>query len=286
MPVYNQAKYISQAIQSVLDQTIDSWELLIVDNHSTDETVELVQLFDDPRIKLSFINNNGVIAKSRNQAILSSTGSYIAFLDSDDLWFPTKLQEVSRVLTGESELVYHWVEVISKDGLQTDRIKSRRIFSPTFENLITNGNPMVNSSVVVSRKSLIGAGMLDESVELTGVEDYNMWLKLALSKTRFVRIPRFLGSYRLHPQSTSFKFVEVTVPVRAFKGLENEINIGLKDCIHSRFWEIQGRTRIKSGDFKGAREAFSQSVLNISGFRLVKLLLFKIVTRFFCLILK
>jgi teichuronic acid biosynthesis glycosyltransferase TuaG len=118
MPVYNQAKYISQAIQSVLDQTIDSWELIIVDNHSTDGTVEVVQFFDDPRIKLSFIDNNGVIAKSRNQAIRSSTGNYIAFLDSDDFWFPTKLQEVSRVLKGKSELVYHWVEIVSEDGLE------------------------------------------------------------------------------------------------------------------------------------------------------------------------
>jgi teichuronic acid biosynthesis glycosyltransferase TuaG len=280
MPVYNQAKYISQAIQSVLDQTMDSWELIIVDNHSTDGTVEAVQLFDDPRIKLSFIDNNGVIAKSRNQAIRSSTGNYIAFLDSDDFWFPTKLQEVSRVLKGKSELVYHWVEIVSEDGLEKDRIESRRIVSPTFENLILNGNPIVNSSVVVSRKSLIEAGMLDESVELIGVEDYNMWLKLALNKTTFVRIPIFLGSYRLHSQSTSSKFVEVAVPMRAFKGLEDEISLGLKDRINSRFWEIQGRSRIKSGDYGDALEAFSRSVQNMTGLRLFKLLLLKISTHF------
>jgi glycosyltransferase involved in cell wall biosynthesis len=286
MPVYNQAKYISQAIRSVLDQTFDLWELLIVDNHSTDGTVELIRSFIDPRIKIFSIENYGVIAKSRNLAIRSSTGAYIAFLDSDDTWVPSKLQEVSNVLRGKPELVYHWVNLISEDGSSSGKIESRNIKRPTFEDLIYNGNPIVNSSVVVSRKSLLDNGMLNESVELIGVEDYNMWLKLALTETTFSRIPKFLGAYRLHSHSISMKSTQIAVPVRAFKGLEDAISIRLSNRIHSRFWEIQGRTKIKSANFEDAVTAFSKALLNITGIRLVKLRLLKFITQFFILVKK
>ena len=285
MPVYNQEKYISQAIQSVLDQTIDSWELLIVDNHSTDATVDLINAYKDPRIKLSFIDNYGVIAKSRNQAIRYSSGEYIAFLDSDDAWNPSKLEEVSHILKRQSGLIYHWVNLISDDGSKIGRTKSRRIVQPMFEDLLTHGNPIVNSSVVVSRKSLLDVGLLNESKELIGVEDYNSWLKLALIGMNFILIPKTLGNYRLHTESISSNFESAVFPARAFSGVDTEIDDILMSKVQSKFWEIEGKTRIRRGHFHAAANAFAISANNCDSTKKTKLHFYSMVARYFSTLL-
>lgn len=94
MPSYNTAKYISASIRSVLNQTYTNWELLIVDDHSTDNTDEVIQPFlTDSRIKYLKNKKNSGAAVSRNRALKEAKGEWIAFLDSDDLWMPQKLQK-------------------------------------------------------------------------------------------------------------------------------------------------------------------------------------------------
>lgn len=281
MPVYNQAKYISQAVQSVIDQTMDSWELLIVDNHSTDETVNLIEAFRDPRIKLSFIDNHGVIAKSRNQAIRSSLGKYIAFLDSDDAWSPSKLEEISLVLDRQPGLIYHWVNLISENGSHIGSTRSRKIVRPIFEDLLIHGNPIVNSSVVVPRKSLIDVGLINESKEVIGVEDYNSWLRLASSGMNFLRIPKILGDYRLHAESISSNFEHAILPVRAFNGIATKIDDVLMEKIQSKFWEHEGKTRIRRGHFQAAAEAFAISARNSHSMMKTKLQIYCMAARYF-----
>ena len=84
IPTYNHANYLSKALQSVLDQTYKNWEAIVIDNHSTDDTNEVINRYVDPRIKYLKIHNCGVIAKSRNVGIQTAKGEWIAFLDSDD----------------------------------------------------------------------------------------------------------------------------------------------------------------------------------------------------------
>ena len=91
LPNYNHGKYLKQAIDSVLNQSYNSWELLIIDNHSTDNSDKIISSYNDPRIKSFKINNDGVIAKSRNYGIKNSKADWIAFLDSDDIWYENKL---------------------------------------------------------------------------------------------------------------------------------------------------------------------------------------------------
>ena len=92
IPTYNRANDLKRALQSVFDQTFTDWEILVVDNHSIDETDSLIKSFNDPKIKLLKIHNEGVIAKSRNLGFKHALGEYIAFLDSDDWWKPKKLE--------------------------------------------------------------------------------------------------------------------------------------------------------------------------------------------------
>ena len=86
MPSYNTGRYISDSIKSVLEQTYKNWELLIIDDCSTDNTVEVIKTFDDSRIKLLHNEHNYGAAISRNYALREAQGKWIAFLDSDDIW--------------------------------------------------------------------------------------------------------------------------------------------------------------------------------------------------------
>ena len=92
IPTYKRVEKLKRAIDSVLSQTFTNWEIIIIDNHSLDGTKELVDNYNNPKIKMLLIKNNGNIAKSRNLGIKKSKGKYLALLDSDDLWVPNKLQ--------------------------------------------------------------------------------------------------------------------------------------------------------------------------------------------------
>src|SRR4051812_44716056 len=91
IPTYNHAQFLGRALGSVIAQTYTNWEAIVVDNHSQDDTDAVVASQSDPRIKLLKIHNNGVIAASRNKAMREARGEWIAFLDSDDAWYPEKL---------------------------------------------------------------------------------------------------------------------------------------------------------------------------------------------------
>ena len=93
MPNYNCERYVGNTIQSVLDQTYSDWELLFVDDCSTDNSVEIVKQFNDPRIRVLQNEKNSGAAVSRNLALREAKGRWIAFLDSDDLWLPNKLEK-------------------------------------------------------------------------------------------------------------------------------------------------------------------------------------------------
>ena len=92
IPTYNHANFLSKTLKSVINQTYSNWEAIVIDNHSKDNTDEVVAKFKDSRIILYKIKNNGIIAKSRNLGIEHANGKWIAFLDADDWWYPDKLK--------------------------------------------------------------------------------------------------------------------------------------------------------------------------------------------------
>ena len=114
IPTYNRSIDLRRAIHSVIGQTYKNWELIIVDNHSNDDTDEMVSSFNNQRIKLFKIYNNGVIAKSRNYGITKSKGEYVAFLDSDDWWMERKLEFSIKLLNKGVDVIYHDLIIVSK----------------------------------------------------------------------------------------------------------------------------------------------------------------------------
>ena len=91
IPTYNHAPMLQRALATVIEQTYQNWNAIVVNNYSTDNTLEVVAQFNDPRIQCVNFRNNGVIGASRNEGIALATGKYVAFLDSDDAWLPGKL---------------------------------------------------------------------------------------------------------------------------------------------------------------------------------------------------
>jgi len=198
IPTYNRAHCISQTIKSVVDQTRTDWELIIIDNNSTDNTLQIIDSFSDKRISTHQIENNGIVASSRNLGIKQSKGKYVAFLDSDDWWVPDKLEISLRVLESGSDLVYHDLYKISKLPVVVKnhlRVPTRKLTSPVFADLLTNGNAIVNSSVVVRRSFLKEISGFSEEEDLVGSEDFDGWIRISRLTEKFERLEGALGYY-------------------------------------------------------------------------------------------
>ena len=117
MPTYNCGRFIAESIRSVLAQTYTNWELIIVDDCSTDKTEDVVAYFDDPRIHYLKNEQNEGAALTRNRALREAKGRYIAFLDSDDLWLPTKLERQIAFLERNSyAFTYHEYTEIDEES--------------------------------------------------------------------------------------------------------------------------------------------------------------------------
>ena len=111
LPTYNRASsYLKEAIDSVINQSYMNWELIVIDNNSTDNTIDLVKSYKSNKIFIYQINNNGVIAKSRNLGIEKSSGDYVAFLDSDDFWYKNKLQKCVDEIKSDNFLIISHAE--------------------------------------------------------------------------------------------------------------------------------------------------------------------------------
>ena len=194
IPTYNHAHLIGKCLQSLIDQTYQNWEAIIVNNYSDDNTVDVVESFSDSRLKLISFHNKGVIAAARNEGIRKTRGDWIAFLDSDDWWYPTKLSQVLPWLK-ENDVIYHNLDVHTPRGKGWRTIKGRNFLSPVFEDLLTKGNQMPNSSVVV-RKSLVEeVGGLSEDPNLFAIEDYDLWLRVSKISEKFHYLNQSLGAY-------------------------------------------------------------------------------------------
>lgn len=205
IPTYNRKNELIRAINSVLKQTYIFWELLIVDNHSSDGTLNYINSIDDHRIRFLSINNNGVIASSRNLGIRQSTGEYIAFLDSDDWWKDDKLEKSIAYLERGYDFIYHSMEITSsskpRPSLFNKKIKTWDLKNPE-KDLINNGNAVCTSSVVVSAEIIKEIKGFSENKQLIGAEDYDCWIRIAKKTNKFKNINSSLG-YWFYGNNTS-----------------------------------------------------------------------------------
>lgn len=206
IPTYNHAHFLGRALQSVLDQTYPHWEVLVVDNHSQDSTEDVIKGFNDTRLRLLKIHNHGVIAASRNLGMREAKGEWIAFLDSDDCWYPKKLEILMEALKADD--IY---DVLSNDELMVDiKTGARRVLcygpwrSDFYRVLLVDGNRLSPSATMVRRDFLIKHDLVfDEAQDFVTVEDYGFWLDLARTGARFKFVPEVQGEYVVHDTNSS-----------------------------------------------------------------------------------
>ncbi len=184
MPTYNHAKYISSAVDSVLNQTFENWELVIIDNYSDDNTQEVVENYSDKRIKYIKFHNHGIIAASRNEGIKKAQGEYVAFLDSDDQWKLNKLEEVDKAISKMKLEDDSYVGVSHTADLYVDEkfVRSDKFEKPKdrtlYDQLLFHCNILPNSGTVISREEVLKVGLLNTNNDHFGVEDFDLWLNI------------------------------------------------------------------------------------------------------------
>jgi glycosyltransferase involved in cell wall biosynthesis len=172
-----------------------NWEAIVVNNFSEDNTIEIAQSFDDPRIRLVNFRNNGIIAASRNEGIRLAQGKYIAFLDSDDWWYRNKLEVVVKYL-GNADIVFHDLAIHTQKGKKIfKKLRARCLKKPVFVDLMTSRTVLFNSSVVVKKNIINRVGNLSEDQSLVGVEDSDLWLRISRITEEFCHISKTLGVY-------------------------------------------------------------------------------------------
>ena len=195
IPTYNRIDLLERALNSVVNQTYKNWEIIVVDNNSTNKIDKLIKRYSEFNIKLFKINNNGVIAASRNLGIKNSKGNLIAFLDSDDWWKPKKLYSSIEIFTKYQniDLVYH--NCILTSTYRKKNSHCRNLKENKFQDLVINGNTIITSSVVIKKDCIKNAIFFSEKNEIIGWEDYHLWLKLAMLKKEFFFIKENLGYY-------------------------------------------------------------------------------------------
>jgi len=246
LPTFNHAKFLKKAIESVINQSYINWELIIIDNNSTDETFDIVNSYSDHRIRYSKIQNNGVIAASRNYGISLSNGTWIAFLDSDDWWTNNKLsRSVKYINKRKFDLIYHDLFLVYKTNQKSYQrlAKSRNLSSPVFEDLLLNGNAILNSSVIVRKDLLEEVGLISCDTDKITWEDYDCWLKVSKRTNKFYYIKETLGYYWAAGGNMS----NPDQDLKNAKSIYNKYIKGYYDIIPSWIIFSEGKALIKKG---------------------------------------
>jgi glycosyltransferase involved in cell wall biosynthesis len=195
IPAYNQAIYLSEAIQSVFEQTYHNFELIVVDDGSTDETPQILAGIQDSRMRVIRQPNAGLSA-ARNTGLHESSAPLVTFLDADDYFLPDKLEVLSNYLEVHREigLAVGGVRYIDESGnklFESTKTPTRLALPEMlFE------NPICVSGILLRRKWLDIVGVFDE--RLRACEDWDLWIRLACAGCRFAWVEYIVIAYRCH----------------------------------------------------------------------------------------
>ena len=194
-PTYNRADFLGEAIDSVLAQTYDQFEMIIVDDGSTDGTRELIERYaDDPRIRYLYQENQGQ-SVARNWGIAESNGEFVCFLDSDNAWFPDKLARSIEVFEADPsvDVVYGDNVIINEQGEEISRQNMRR-YSGYITGELLKDNCVSMNTTMTRRQCFEVMGGFNPKDPVA--DDYGLWLRISTRYT-FQYVPALFGKYRV-----------------------------------------------------------------------------------------
>lgn len=200
IPTYNSSRYVTQAVDSVLAQTFDDLEVIVIDDGSTDDTESVMSRYSSP---VRYIKQtNGGVSRARNHGIEESRGRYVAFLDADDTWFPNKLEKQMEAIRSQPSYHVCYSAFLIVDSnlapIEVNRSKRQRT---ALEDLLMCGNVVGSICTVIYERSLFSkVGGFDPV--LSQCADWDMWVRLA-AETDFLYVDEPLVTYRQHETNMS-----------------------------------------------------------------------------------
>ena len=206
MPAYNSAAFIAESIQSVIQQTYSNWELIIVDDASTDTTRKIIasHSISEPRIRSFYNSSNRGTHYSRNKAIEAAQGEFISFLDADDLWKPEKLEKQLKVLSKENVAAcFSSYDLISENGKPLNR-KIEALPVVTYDRLL-------KANYIGNLTGIYNANLLGKIYcpDIRKRQDWALWLKVIEEGGPMEGIPESLAIYRIRNNSISTNKLEM-----------------------------------------------------------------------------
>ena len=283
IPTYNRARYLTKAIDSVLAQTYTNYEIIVVDDGSTDNTKEVLEPYMD-RITYLYQENTGVSA-ARNTGIRAARGKWIAFLDSDDEWMPEKLSIQVGDFSKRPDICAHITNIVFISPniepitlFEVRKFRAPKASSFTIEKpfqFILNSNIAVTPSFIVNRDTLFHAGLYDPAISIA--EDWDLFLRVALqgawgcSSVPLVHVHRRKATekslqQRFHKNPIDHREATIYLlnKIRKKFHLQEDDKIQLTKVLGNKFFE-HGYHLYKAGRKKQARRSFNESIkLNTS----------------------
>ena len=204
IPSYNREEIIKKAIDSVLSQSFQNFEIIVIDNGSTDNTKQMAESYASSKIKYFFQKGSGSPASPRNVGIRKSSAEWICFLDSDDYWLSNKLEVLNRKINTRknADVFYHYEKMFDHNIGKETILGHKRGLNNMYQDMLENGNQLSTSATTI-RKSFLTDHQLyfNESHDFDIVEDYDLWLRVANKGANFVLIEEVLGVYVVNGQN-------------------------------------------------------------------------------------
>jgi glycosyltransferase involved in cell wall biosynthesis len=275
IPAHNAMNYLPETVECVLAQTLTDFELLIVNDGSSDTIVEWAAQMTDPRVKLISQEKQGAPI-ARNTGISQAQGDYIALLDADDLWHPTKLEKQVRYLDEHPEvgLVYVWTALIDGQGRPTGVVWTSHVEGYVWEHFVVTDGMLGNGSVAMIRRCCFEVvGLFDPTLE--GYQDKDLCLRIA-AKYPFGVVKEVLNFYRKHASSMTSVNKQATilkafrkVTEKAFESAPFEL-LYLRNRCYGRMSLFQSWLSLEHGNCEEAFRFRQQALLHYPRLRYTK----------------
>ncbi len=216
IPAYNQARFLGDALESVLSQTYPYYEIIVVDDGSTDNTSEVIHKYGS--LIKSIQQENMGLGGARNTGIRNSRGEFIGFLDADDIWLPDYLEKMIGLAGNfpDAGVYYCGAKSIDQYGGELFQYFGKPfLLSSTIYHILIRHNFLIPSTILLRRSVIDEIGLFEQSNPLIhGCEDWDLWLRIA-PKYRFIGTSEILVHYRLHGSSLSANPTKMQRAVRA-----------------------------------------------------------------------
>ncbi len=242
MPACNAEQYIAQSIETVINQTYPHWELIVVDDGSTDNTKQIVlqNIEKDKRIKY-FYQSNGGQGKARNHGIKYASGDWIAFLDADDLWMPPKLElQLQTLILNGVDLVFSDVSVIDEKGIQirnTWGVEQQKYDGVNSLVSFLKSNKIPLLTVLAKKNAVLHVNGFSESYDLQYIEDYDLWIRMLQNGSTFISTNDMLAAYRMFEKQVLRRktcFIKIALMIQQIDVKERALRIEKNKAL--RLW--------------------------------------------------